>query len=222
MNLSQFSGDKSSWPIYLSIGNISKSTAHRTSTHATPLIAYLPISKLTIFKTDEDCYLSCQHLFHYCMCQVLCPLFNMPKEGVKMTCADGSIHCIFSILAAYLADFPEQALIACTMETNCPKCICPPKEHGDPLGSVFEDGEDPFCDPEDTIHNIQLHAADQHSAYHDHGLHDIREPFWDGLEHCNIFNCITSDILHQLHKGVFTDHISSWCLKLSTKPEIDA
>jgi len=126
----------------------------------------------------------------------------MPKEGVKMTCADGGICYIFPILAAYLADFREQALITCTMENHCPKCIFPPEEHGKPLGSVFEDGEDLFHDPEDTIHNIWLHAADQPSAYHDHGLCDIQEPFWDGLEHCNIFNYITPDILHQLHKGV--------------------
>jgi len=139
-----------------------------------------------------------------------------------MTCADGSIHCIFPILAAYLTDFPEQALIACTIENHCPKCICPTEECGEQLGSFFDDGEDLFHDPEDTIHKIQLHAAEKPSAYHDHGLHDIWEPFWDGIEHCNIFNYITPDILHQLHKGVFKDHISSWCLKLSTKPEIDA
>ena len=139
-----------------------------------------------------------------------------------MTCTDSGIRYIFPILAAYLADFPEQALIACTMENHCPKCICPPEKRGEPLASVFEDGEDPNRDPEDTIRNIQLHAADKPSAYHDHGLCDIPQPFWDGLEHCNIFNCITPNILHQLHKGVFKDHISPWCLKLSTKPKIDA
>ena len=102
------------------------------------LLAYLPISKLMIFKTDEDHHLARQCLFHYCMCQVLHPLFNIPKEGVKMTCADSGIRYIFPILAAYLADFPEQALIACTMENHCPKCICPLEKCGEPLASVLK------------------------------------------------------------------------------------
>ena len=52
--LMQFQGDKKAWPVYLSIGNISKNIQHQPLTHATILIGYLPVVKL-------DCYNEAMH-----------------------------------------------------------------------------------------------------------------------------------------------------------------
>ncbi|KAF8599336.1 hypothetical protein BDV93DRAFT_392853, partial [Ceratobasidium sp. AG-I] len=50
--------------------------------------------------------------------------------------------------------------------------------------------------------------------FDDQGLKPFGLPFWSNLPHCNIYNCLAPDLLHQLHKGVFSDHLLSWCLEI--------
>ncbi|KIK74815.1 hypothetical protein PAXRUDRAFT_37023 [Paxillus rubicundulus Ve08.2h10] len=191
-SLSQFHGDQEVWPVYLTVGNISKD-------HACVLLGYLPTTKLECF-SKSTCSLERYNLFHYCMTQILEPMVEAGKIGVPMTCPDSYVHCMFPILAAYVADFPEQCLIACCKESRCPKCTC-------------------------TLKNLKKHQQGnmQTKEFEDKlGLHAVYEPFWATLPHSDIFQSITPDILHQLHKGVFKDHIVAWCTEVIGKEELDA
>ncbi|KAG1739153.1 uncharacterized protein EDB91DRAFT_1237592 [Suillus paluster] len=172
--LSQFRGDKSAWPVYMSIGNITKAKRHQASARAMILIGYLPAGKLDCFTPDAH-LLAGYRLFHYCMALLLHPLIAAGRDGFEMVCADSQICCVHPILAAYVTNFPEQCLVSCCKENHCPKCLVAGNEQGDRLNSI--------C----LITISSLHSL--------------------------------PDLLHQLHKGVFKDHLEEMDVCFKAMPD---
>ncbi|KAI6038367.1 hypothetical protein EDC04DRAFT_2868476 [Pisolithus marmoratus] len=187
--LSQFSGDKKVWPVYLTIGNIPKDVRQQVSAHVTMLIGYLPVAKLECFQ-KKSWLLAGYCLFHHAISLLLCPLADAGHHGREMTCIDGYICQVHPILAVYIMDFPEQCLVACNKESWCPHCLVQSNKCGD------------------------LKECTSHS------LHAVFNPFWKELPFTDIFTCLTPDILHQLHKGVFHDHLVQWCILIVSEKEV--
>ncbi|KAM5536416.1 hypothetical protein V8D89_009852 [Ganoderma adspersum] len=200
--LSCFSGDKQAWPVYLTIGNISKSVRRQPSMCVTVLLGYIPYTKLECF-TKSQWAMESYRLFHECMRTLLAPLIAAGKEGVEMVCADGGVRRMHPILAAYIADHPEQCLVTGCQENFCPKCSVHSSNLGEPVYLTMKDQDIVWETIQAAVHGEKL------AEFKALGLRLIN-PFWKDLPHCDIFACITPDLLHQLHKGVFKDHTVSW------------
>ena len=133
-----------------------------------------------------------------------------------MICTDGFMHRVHPILAAYIADFPEQCLVACNKESRCPCCLVESQDRG-------EVKECTYCSMVDMLKTLRHRQINKQLRKFDaEGLCEVFEPFWKELPFTDIFTCITPDILHQLHKGIFHDHLVQWCLGVIGEKEMDA
>jgi len=120
------------------------------------------------------------------------------------------------ILAAYIADFPEQCLVACNKENCCPCCLVELQNCGDLEECVCRSMVD-------MLKTLQRKRRNKQSRkFNKEGLRPVFEPFWKDLPYTDIFICITPDILHQFHKGIFHDHLVQWCLGILGEKEMDA
>jgi hypothetical protein len=132
-----------------------------------------------------------------------------------MVCADSQVRHVFPILAAYVADHPEQCLVTGVHENFCPKGLIDPTARGDNV----------HCEPRDPLitRTILKQKEDgrRFKTFAKHGLHPIFNPFWASLPHADIFACITPDLLHQLHNGIFKKHLFEWCSSFIGQDEVD-
>lgn len=214
-NLTVLRGDKTAWPVYLTIGNINKDVRRKPSAHAFVLLGYIPVAKFACF-TDTERSEALYRFFHTCMAKILEPLVRAGTEGLDMACADGFLRRIFPILAAYIADHPEQCLITCCKENRCPRCTVSWTERGD-----FADR--PMRNQQETVQILTRAASGEEPDDFDTlGLRPVYSPFWANLPHTDIFTCISPDILHQIHKGVIKDHLLKWIVEIVGKDELDA
>ena len=141
------------------------------------------------------------------------PLVKAGLEGVETVCADSFIQLVHPILAAYVADHPEQCLVTCCSENQCPRCTVLPEKCRKPLHSVLRELE--------KVLKV-LERRRKLKQFDDEGLRAVFDPFWHNLPHANIFAVITPDILHQLHKGMFKDHLVKWITSIVGEDELDA
>ena len=220
--LTQFSGNKSAYPVYLTLGNIPRAIRRRPSDHACILLGYLPVSKVSrVGLTKREHKARTQRIFHAAMRLIVSPLIKAGKEGIEVTSGDGCVRKVFPVLASYVADYPEQCLVTCSKYGTCPKCQCPADKLGDDKPAELRTSER----TEEIIQHTWQNGSGSSSAVEAECMMldtsgGVKTPFWTGFPFADIHLSITPDVLHQLYQGVFK-HLVSWCQDLLTPEELD-
>ncbi|KAI8985007.1 hypothetical protein BD414DRAFT_547770 [Trametes punicea] len=212
-------GNKSAYPVYMTLGNLPKDIRCKPSRRGQILLAYLPTSRLLHITNKSARRRTLANLFHACMSRVLAPLSSAGVNGMHFASGDGIIRRGHPILATYVGDYPEQVLVTGCKTGECPKCEVPRDKLGDSVN---------LTRPLRDLGNIldALAALDEGvvaftQACRTAGIKPLHHPFWEDLPYTNIFVAITPDILHQLYQGVIK-HLLAWIQTAYGPDEIDA
>ena len=208
---------KMAYPVYLTIGNIPKEIRRKPSHRGQILLAYLPTTKLEHIDTIASRRRALSNLYHACVRKVVSPLETAGPNGCEMWVCNGNIHRCHPLLAGFVSDYPEQLLGACCKYGTCPKCTAPPDCLGDGKSYPLRDLKKVL----DALKSLDQGPAAYHKKCQDAGIKPVFHPFWENLKGANIFEAITSDILHQLYQGV-VKHLVNWIKAIFGAAEIDA
>ncbi|KIL54650.1 hypothetical protein M378DRAFT_92135 [Amanita muscaria Koide BX008] len=192
-------GQNDYYPLYLSNGLI-YNNIRRAHRQGVTLIAFLAIPKTDREHQNSDEFRAFRrHLFHGSLEQVLKPLIPAMEKPIVLHCADGHYRRVIFGLGPYIADYPEQVQLTCVVQGWCPRCTANNKDL---------DGE--------RGRRTHEHAATARGAFipdivwKEYGIVDGITPFTAAFPHADIHELISPDILHQMIKGIFKDHLVTW------------
>ncbi|KIK80885.1 hypothetical protein PAXRUDRAFT_157423 [Paxillus rubicundulus Ve08.2h10] len=150
-------------------------------------------SRMAVF-----CLFKCQ-LFHTSLSGILKSLKpGMSKPEVICFC-DGHFQCAIYGLGPYIADYKEQVLLSCIVHNWCPKCL---SEHCD------LDKESLSHFQEHTEALVEEFGPDV--LWDKYGIVGQLVPFTNDFCRAEIHRLLLPDLLHQIIKGSFKDHLVDW------------
>ncbi|KAF7983491.1 hypothetical protein HWV62_21806 [Athelia sp. TMB] len=187
-------------PLYLSISNVHNSVrrAHRN--------AVVPIGFLAIPKSDRKYDKDVafrkfrRQLYHSSISAILRTLRQGMTKPVIRRCPDGHFRRVIYDLAAFIADYPEQVLLAGIVQNWCPKCTAPSTDlDGGLAGMRTRESTQALMD-----------TLDSKRLWDEYGIDDDIIPFTFDFPRADIHEILSPDLLHQLIKGTFKDHLVTW------------
>jgi len=111
--LTNFSGDKKAWPVYIMLENLPSGRRNSPTSMAVLLLALLPIPQKLSMSSKADQHQrqinadTIQDVFEL----IFAPLQDPAHDGIPIDCADGKVRRCFPILATWIADHMENVAL---------------------------------------------------------------------------------------------------------------
>ncbi|KAK7684404.1 hypothetical protein QCA50_012351 [Cerrena zonata] len=194
-------GQNEYYPLYMSIGNV-HNNVRRAHRNAVVVIGFLAIPKSDRKDLNSKAFRKFRRqLFHSSISTILHPLHKAMSTPEVTRCPDGHFRRVIYGLGPYIADYPEQVLASCIVQGWCPLC---PRERDrlDHVGNVGRRSR------EHTEELIKL--FDLTTLWDDYGVVGDLVPFTNDFPRADIHELLSGDILHQVIKGTFKDHLVTW------------
>ncbi|KAF7969588.1 hypothetical protein HWV62_26903 [Athelia sp. TMB] len=224
-------GQNDYYPLYMSIGNIHNNVrcGHRKGV---VLVGFLAVPKTEKKFTNDTKYRKFRRA----------KIMESLKSGMTtpevMMCPDGHYCRVIYGFGPYIADYPEQAFLACIVQGWCPKCTVPLRSP-ETLGSrqtrahtgysCYYRCTVPLRSPE-TLGSRRTQAHTEFlvtqlelgDLWEEYELVGDVIPYTNDFPRADMHKMLSPDLLHQIIKGTFKDHLVTWVVQYLVKTHGDA
>jgi len=124
IHLTNLSGDKKAWPVYITVGNLLSGRRNSPTSMAVLLLALWPISpKLSkSFKADQHQKQINADTLRVVFELIFAPVPDPASDGVPIGCDDGNVRRCFPILAVWIVNYKENVVLHGIKSDVCPRC----------------------------------------------------------------------------------------------------
>ncbi|KAJ7813044.1 hypothetical protein B0H14DRAFT_3090426 [Mycena olivaceomarginata] len=193
-------GDVEFHPGYLSLGNIYNTMRRGHRNGVVPFI-FLAIPKSDRkYDNDPEFRKFKKQLYHASLAAVLSSLKSGMTTPVVRRCPDGHFRrCIYDF-GPFIADYPEQVMLAAIVQNWCAKCTALSTDVDGNISGRWTHGL--------TEELILVFEPD--ILWDEYGIDVDIIPFTQDFPRADIYEMLSPDLLHQLIKGTFKDHLVTW------------
>jgi hypothetical protein len=123
-------GNKEMHPVLLSLANIEAGVRMKATAHAFALAAYLPIPKFLNVSAQVQATLAAR-IYHTCLDIICVNLKLAEKNGITLSDPAGQQCQCHTPLVSWIANLPEQRLLACVLANQSPYTLTVRGQFGD-------------------------------------------------------------------------------------------
>ncbi|PPQ73084.1 hypothetical protein CVT24_009448 [Panaeolus cyanescens] len=193
-------GQNDYYPLYMSNGLV-HNNVRRAHRNAVTLIAFLAIPKTSKDHEDSDEFRKFRReVFHRSLATILQSLKPGMEKPELMKYCDGFYRWTIFGIGPYIADYPEQVLLACIVQNWCPLCTA--------QWNKLDDSE--AGRRSHKLTEALMDVMGPKALWSDFGIIDGILPFTHEFPRADIHELLSPDLLHQIIKGTFKDHLVTW------------